>query len=175
MARSSAGRLITVAQTKRLGSKALVGSTRAVTPRAVDHEGAVLEMLVQRRRDKCAAVKLMRKLLRKQGFAPKTVTTDKLRSYGAAFQHLGLSCHHEQGLRQNNRAENSHQVVRRRERKLQRFKSPGSAQHFLSMHAAVHNTFNLQRHLVSRSTLRIFRSDAAAQLRSATAAHEPSS
>src|SRR5438046_7560369 len=90
MARSSAGRLITVAQTKRLGSKALVGSTRAVTPRAVDHEGAVLEMLVQRRRNKCAAIKLMRKLLRKQGFAPKTVTTDKLRSYGAAFQHLGL-------------------------------------------------------------------------------------
>ena len=85
------------------------------------------------------------------------MTTDKLRSYSAAFQHLGLSCHHEQGLRQNNRAENSHQVVRRRERKLQRFKSPGSAQRFLSMHAAVHNTFNLQRHLVSRSTLRIFR------------------
>ena len=91
--------------------------------RAVDHEGEVLEILVQRRRDKCAAVKLMRKLLRKQGFAPKTVTTDKLRSYGAAFQHLGLSCHHEQGLRQNNRAENSHQAVRRRERKMQRFKS----------------------------------------------------
>src|SRR5712671_5087729 len=77
--------------------------------RAVDDEGEVLEILVQRRRDKCAAVKPMRKLLRKQGFAPKTVTTDKLRSYGAAFQHLGLSCHHEQGLRQNNRAENSHQ------------------------------------------------------------------
>ena len=74
-----------------------------------------------------------------------------------------------QGPRQNNRAENSHQVVRRRERKLQRFKSPGSAQRFLSMHAAVHNTFNFQRHLVSRSTLRIFRSDAAAQWRSATA------
>ena len=90
----------------------------------------------------------MRKLMRKQGFAPKRVVTDKLRSYGAAFQHLGLSCHHEQGLRQNNRAENSHQVVRRRERKMQRFKSPGSAQRFLSMHAAVHNTFNLQRHLV---------------------------
>jgi putative transposase len=98
------------------------------------------------------------------------VVTDKLRSYGAAFQQLRLSCHHEQGLRQNNRAENSHQVVRRRERKLQRFKSPGSAQRFLSMHAAVHNTFNLQRHLVSLSTLRIFRSDAAAQWRSATAA-----
>src|SRR6267154_5467792 len=65
--------------------------------RAVDHEGEVLEILVQRRRDRSAAVKLMRKLLRKQGFAPKRVTTDKLRSYGAAFQHLGLSCHHEQG------------------------------------------------------------------------------
>ena len=62
----------------------------------------------------------MRKLLRKQGFAPTRVTTDKLRSYGAAFRHLGLSCHHEQGLRENNRAENSHQVVRRRERKMQR-------------------------------------------------------
>src|SRR5215469_12621528 len=106
---------------------------------------------------------LMRKLLRKQGFAPKTVTTDKLRSYGAALRHLRLSCHHEQGLRQNNRAENSHQVVRRRERKVQRFKSPRSAQRFLIMHAAVHNTFNLQRHLVSRSTLRKFRTEAAAQ------------
>ena len=83
--------------------------------RAVDHEGEVLEILVQRRRDRSAAVKLMRKLLRKQGFAPTRVTTDRLRSYGAAFRHLGLSCHHEQGLRENNRAENSHQVVRRRE------------------------------------------------------------
>jgi putative transposase len=136
--------------------------------RAVDHEGEVLEILVQRRRDRSAAVKLMRKLLRKQGFAPTRVTTDKLRSYSAAFRHLGLSCHHEQGLRQNNRAENSHQVVRRRERKMQRFKSAASAQRFLSVHAAVHNTFNLQRHLVSRSTLRIFRSEAAAQWRSAT-------
>jgi putative transposase len=135
--------------------------------RAVDHEGEVLEILVQRRRDRSAAVKLMRKLLRKQGFAPTRVTTDKLRSYGAAFRHFGLSCHHEQGLRANNRAENSHQVVRRRERKMQRFKSAASAQRFLSVHAAVHNTFNLQRHLVSRSTLRIFRSEAAAQWRSA--------
>ena len=136
--------------------------------RAVDREGEVLEILVQRRRDRSAAVKLMRKLLRKQGFAPTKVTTDKLRSYSAAFQHLGLSCHHEQGLRENNRAENSHQVVRRRERKMQRFKSAASAQRFLSVHAAVHNTFNLQRHLISRSTLRIFRSEAAAQWRSAT-------
>ena len=94
----------------------------------------------------------------------------ELRSYGAALRHLGLNCRHEQGLRQNNRAENSHQVVRRRERKMQRFKSAASTQRFLSMHAAVHNTFNLQRHLVSRSTLRIFRTEAAVQWWRVTAA-----
>jgi putative transposase len=86
--------------------------------RAVDHEGEILDVLVQRRRDRRAAIKLMRKLLRKQGFAPKMVVTDKLRSYGSAFHQIGLACHHEQGLRKNNRAENSHQVVRRRERKM---------------------------------------------------------
>src|ERR1700750_3202622 len=101
--------------------------------RAVDHEGEVLDMLVQRRRDSRAALRLMRKLLRKQGFAPKLLVTDKLRSYGSAFRRLRLSCPHEQGLRSNNRAENSHQPVRRRERKLQRFKSARSAQCFLSM------------------------------------------
>jgi hypothetical protein len=87
--------------------------------RAVDHEGEILDMLVQRRRDKRAALQLMRKLLKKQGFAPKLLVTDKLRS-GSAFRHLRLTCPHEQGLRSNNRAENSHQVVRRRERKMQR-------------------------------------------------------
>ena len=87
-----------------------------------------------------------------------------------ACRRLRLTCRHEQGLRQNNRAENSHQVVRRRERKLQRFKSAKSAQRFLNMHAAVHNTFNLQRHLISRSTLRIFRAVAAAQWSDAVAA-----
>ena len=138
--------------------------------RAVDHEGEILDILVQRRRDKRAALRLMRKLLRKQGFAPRLVVTDKLRSYGAAFHDLHLTCRHEQGLRMNNRAENSHQIVRRRERKMQRFKSAGSAQHFLSMHAAVHNNFNLQRHLISRSTLRIFRAEAAAQWQNAVAA-----
>src|SRR2546429_7939766 len=112
----------------------------------------------------------MRKLIRKQGFAPKLLVTDKLRSYAAAFRHLGLTCRQEQGLRTNNRAENSHQAVRRRERKLQRFKSARSAQRFLSMHAAVHNTFNLQRHLVSRSTLRTFRAEAASEWRNAVAA-----
>jgi transposase-like protein len=138
--------------------------------RAVDHEGEVLDMLVQRRRDKRAALRLMRKLLRKQGFAPKLLITDKLGSYGAALRHLRLACRHEQGLRKNNRAENSHQPVRRREHKMQRFRSARSAQRFLSIHAAVHNTFNLQRHLISRSTLRIFRTEAAAQWQAAVAA-----
>ena len=138
--------------------------------RAVDHEGEILDVLVQRRRDRRAAVKLMRKLLRKQGFVPTRVTTDKLPSYGAALRELHLTCRHEQGLRMNNRAENSHQVVRRRERKMQRFKSAASAQRFLSMHATVHNVFNLQRHLVSRSTLRIFRAEATAHWQVAVAA-----
>ena len=123
----------------------------------------------QRRCDKRAALRLMRKLLRKQGFVPKFLTTDKLGSYGAAFRHLRLTCPHQQGLRANNRAENSHQVVRRRERKMQRFKSARSAQRFLSIHAAVHNTFNLQRYLVSRSTLRSFRAEATARWQHAVA------
>ena len=138
--------------------------------RAVDDEGEVLDLLVQRRRDKTAAMKLMRKLLKKQGFAPDVLVTDKLRSYGAAKSELGLAAQHEQGLRRNNRAENSHQPIRRRERKLQRFKSPGSAQRFLSAHAAVYNNFNVQRHLVSRKTLRFLREEALHTWRTATAA-----
>jgi len=136
--------------------------------RAVDHEGEVLDILVQRRWDKAAARKLMRKLLKRQGSVPTVVVTDQLRSYGAAFAELGLTARHEQGLRANNRAENSHQPVRRRERKMQRFKSSGSAQRFLSVHAAVHNTFNVQRHLISRRTLRCFRAGAMQQWRLAT-------
>jgi putative transposase len=138
--------------------------------RAVDDEGEVLDLLVQRRRDKAAAVKLMRKLLKKQGFAPDVLVTDRLRSYGAAKAEIGLSARHERGLRKNNRAENSHQPTRRRERKMQRFKSPGSAQRFLSVHAAVQNTFNVQRHLTSRRALRVFRDEAFRTWRAATAA-----
>ena len=138
--------------------------------RAVDHEGEVLDIVVQRGRDKAAALKLMRKLLTKQGFAPTVIATDKLRSYAAAFAELGLAAEHERGLRQNNRAEVSHQPVRRRERKMQRFKSAGSAQRFLALHAAVHNTFNVQRHLISRCTLRLFRAEAMQQWHAATMA-----
>jgi len=138
--------------------------------RAVDSEGEVLDLLVQSKRNTAAAIRLMRKLLRKQGFAPEEIVTDKLRSYGAAIRQLGLSARHEQGQRRNNRAENSHQPTRRRERKMQRFKSPGSAQRFLSAHAAVHNTFNVERHLISRKTLKPFRAAAMEQWRGATTA-----
>jgi len=147
----------------------LIGGKRLYLWRAVDDEGEVLDVLVQRRRDKAAARKLMRKLLKKHGFAPSVVVTDKLRSYSSAFRDIGLSARHEQGLRKNNRAENSHLPVRRLERKLQRFKSPGSAQRFLSAHAAVYNTFNLQRHLISRRTLRAFRAEATDQWNAAVA------
>ena len=118
--------------------------------RAVDSEGEVLDILVQSRRNKRAALKLMRKLLKKQGFVPDTVVTDKLPSYGAALKDLGLTKRHDFGGRKNNRAENSHLPVRQRERRMQRFKSARSAQRFLSTHATVYNTFNVQRHLISR-------------------------
>jgi hypothetical protein len=89
-------------------------------------------------------------LLKKHGFAPSRVVTDRLRSYPAAFRAIGLTAEHDRGLRANNRAENSHQPIRRRERKLQRFKSPGSVQRFLAIHAATFNAFTHQRHLLRR-------------------------
>jgi putative transposase len=138
--------------------------------RAVDGEGEVLEILVQPRRDKAAAIRLPRKLLRRQGFVPTVIVTDKLRSYGAALRELGFSGLHEQGLRANNRAENSHQPVRRRERKMQGFKSAKSGQRFVSVHAAVYNTFNVQRHLISRPTHRQFRTAAHQSWHQATVA-----
>ena len=128
--------------------------------RAVDAEGEILDVLVQSKRDKHAAVKLMRKLLKKYGFVPDRLITDDLRSYAAAARDLGIEKHHERGRWKNNRAENSHQPTRRRERKMQGFKSRGSAQRFLSTHAVVYNTFNVQRHLTSASTHRGFRAAA---------------
>ena len=110
--------------------------------------------------DHHAASKLLRKLLKRQGFAPTVIVTDRLRSYRAALRLIGFSGRHEEGLRANTRAENSHQPVRRRERKMQGFKSPASAQRFVSLHAAVYNIFNARRHLIRRSTLRRFRAEA---------------
>ena len=139
--------------------------------RAVDSEGEVLDLLVQSRPNTVAAIRLMRKLLRKQRFTPEVIITDRLRSYGAAIRELGLSTRHEQGQRQNNRTENSQQPTRRRERRMQRFKSPGSAQRFLSTHAAVYNNFNLERHLISRKSLKSLRAAAMNEWRGSTAAH----
>ena len=103
-------------------------------------------------------------------FVTDVLVTDKLRTYGAARSEIGLSARHDQSSRENKRGENSHQPTRRRERKMQRFKSPGSAQRFLSVHAAVQNTFNVQRHLTSRRTLRVLRDEAFQMWRAATAA-----
>jgi putative transposase len=128
--------------------------------RAVDVEGEVLDVLVQSRRNKRAALKLMRKLLKKYGFVPDKLVIDDLRSYAAAAHKLGILKRHERGRWRNNRVENSHQPIRRREHKMQGFKSVGSAQRFLSMHAAVHNIFNVQRHLTSARTHRAFRASA---------------
>jgi len=128
--------------------------------RAVDDEGEVLDFLVQSRRCAKSAQRLLRKLLKKQRFPPERITTDKLKSYAVAIRTERLSAVHDRGLRANNRAENSHQPVRRRERKQQRFKSPGSAQRFLSIHAAVYNAFYVQRHLLTRRIFKEFRTDA---------------
>jgi putative transposase len=138
--------------------------------RAVDAEGEVLDVLVQSRRNKQAALKLMRKLLKKYGFVPDRLITDDLRSYAAAAHDLGIGARHERGRWKNNRIENSHQPTRRRERKMQRFKSSGSAQRFLCAHAAVFNTFNVQRHLTSASTHRTLRAAAISTWREAVTA-----
>jgi len=128
--------------------------------RAVDAEGEVLDVLVQSKRNKHAALKLMRKLLKKYAFVPERLVTDDLRSYSAAARDLGIERRHERGRWNNNRAENSHQPTRRRARKMRGFKSVGSTQRFLSMHAAALSTCNVQRHLTSSRTRRAFRASA---------------
>ena len=138
--------------------------------RAVDAEGEVLDVLVQSKRNKRAALKLMRKLLKKYAFVPERLITDDLRSYSAAARDLGIESRHGRGRWENNRAENSRQPTRRRERKMQRFKSAGSAQKFLTSHAAVYNTFNVQRHLTSAQTHRTLRAVAMSTWREAVAA-----
>jgi transposase-like protein len=147
-----------------------IGGRRMWMWRAVDSEGEVLDVLVQKRRNRAAALKLLRKLLKNQGFVPDEIVTDGLASYKAAMRELGCKDRHRPGrLRDNNRAENSHLPVRRRERKMQRFKSQAHAQRFVATHGAIYNTFNIQRHLVSRNTMRQFRNSAMAEWNTASA------
>jgi putative transposase len=134
-----------------------IGGRMVYLSRAVDAEGEVLDVLVQSKRNRHAALKLMRKLLKKYAFAPERLVTDDLRSCGSAARDLELESRRERGRWKNNRAENSHQPTQRRERKMQRFKIPGSAQKYLSAHAAVYNTFNVQRHPTSAQTHRVLR------------------
>ena len=123
-----------------------------------------VNVLVQKRRNKAAALKLLRKLLKKQGIRLEKIVTDGLRSSNAAMRELGLLHRRLPGrLQENNRTENSHLPIRRRERKMQRFKSQGQAQRFVSTHSAIYNTFAIQRHLTSRKTMRDFRSAAFAK------------
>lgn len=147
-----------------------IGGKKMYLWRAVGGEGTVLDVLVQKRRNKRAALRLMRKLLRNLGVCPTQIVTDKLKSYGAAFGDLRLGHLHETGHRRNNRVESSHVPIRRRERKMQRFKSQSSAQRFLSTHGPIYNLFNVHRHLISRRTLRTFRNQAMAEWRTMTTA-----
>ena len=140
--------------------------------RAVDAEGEVLDVLVQSRRNKRAALKLMRKLLKKYGFVPDKLVTDDLRSYAAAASDLGITRRHERGRWRNNRAENSHQPTHDDENtkcRVSQVSKRGQPKDFLSTHAATYNTFNVQRHLTSARTHRAFRASAMQTWREAVA------
>jgi putative transposase len=132
--------------------------------RAVDHEGEVLEALATKERDKPAALKLMKRLMKRYG-RPQTVVTDGLRSYTAAMKEIGNADRQEVGRWLNNRAENSHQPFRRRERAMLRFRRMKTLQKFSAVHASVHNHFNQERHLISRDLYRERRSAALAEWR----------
>ena len=136
--------------------------------RAVDHEGEVLESFVTKERDKAAALKFMKKALKRHG-SPKAITTDGLRSYGAAMKELGNLKKREVGRWANNRVENSHQPFRRRERAMLRFRRMKTLQTFASVHASFHNHFNQERHLVDRQTYKGRRSAALAEWRTVAA------
>jgi len=125
--------------------------------RAVDQHGIVLAVLVQSRRDTKAAKRLLRKLLKRQGRAPRVMITDKLASYPAAKKDLMPGVEHCRHKGLNNRAENSHQLTRRRERQMKRFKSPGQAQRFLSVHDPINNLFHLRRDHVTADQYRAAR------------------
>jgi putative transposase len=122
--------------------------------RAVDQEGNVLDILVQRQRDKQAAKKFFRKLLKGCQYVPRVIVTDKLASYGAAKRELLPGVEHRQHRYLNNRAENSHQPTRQRERHMRGFKSPGHVQRFLSAHGPIAQHFRPRRHRVSASAYR---------------------
>ena len=125
--------------------------------RAVDQDGIVFDVLVQSRRDKQAAKRLLRKLLKKQMRPPRVLITDKLASYPAAKKELMPGVEHRRHKGLNNRAENSHQPTRRRERQMKRFKSAGPAQRFLSAHDQINNLFPLYREHVSATEYRAAR------------------
>jgi len=128
--------------------------------RAVDHEGEVLEVAVTKRRDRNAALRLLRTLMKRHG-RPHAIVTDKLRSYSAAMKAIGNAGRQEcDGQWINNRAENSHLPFRRRERAMHRFRRMSTLQKFASVHAALHNHFNHERHLIDRRTYKSRRSAA---------------
>ena len=127
--------------------------------RAVDHEGEVLESYVTKTRDMHAALNFLKKAMKRYG-SPKTVITDRLRSYGAAMKEMGMDDRQEVGRHLNNRAENSHLPFRRRERAMSRFRKMSNLQKFASTHASFHNHFNLDRHINHRSTFKSMRNAA---------------
>jgi len=133
--------------------------------RAVDHEGEVLESFATKDRDKAAALKFMKRLMKRHGKA-RAITTDGLRSYKAAMAELSNAGKQEIGRWANNRVENSHLPFRRRERAMNRFRRMKTLQKFSSVHASVHNHFNQERHLISRQDYRERRSAALAEWRS---------
>ena len=137
--------------------------------RAVDHEGEVLEVFVTKRRDRAAALKFLKRTLKRHG-RPKTIVTDRLRSYRAAMKIIGNVTSQECGRRLNNRAENSHQPFRRRERGMAKFRGFKTLQKFASVHASIHNHFNQERHLYSRKNFKLNRSTALAEWRELSAA-----
>ncbi len=127
--------------------------------RAVDHEGEVLEAYVSRKRDRTAALKFIRKSMKRHG-QPKVIVTDKLRSYGAALKNHGMPDDRETGRWMNNRAENSHLPFRRRERAMLRFRRMRSLQKFAAVHSSIHNHFNQERGLFSRGNFKVNRAAA---------------
>ncbi|OWY64561.1 IS6 family transposase [cyanobacterium TDX16] len=122
--------------------------------RAVDAEGTVLDILMQRQRDTKAAKRFFRKLLKQQGFTPRVIVTDKLASYEAAKKQVLKSVEHRQHKGLNNRAENSHQPTRTRERRMRKFKSPGQAQRFLSAFRPIRDHFHPKQHQLTAQRYR---------------------